>query len=208
MTLSEITPNELNEVKSWICPSVSDYPNILQVQADDGYWERQNPAELSWALFSLTVIRQFEQTLLSWQNLMHGPLHSSIGQEAVAVGTTLALKPSDKINSTHRAHHHFLAKALAYYAPADFDPGVSPLAKELKRCVRKTLAEILGLSPGWGGGRGGSMHLRDRTSGNLGTQAIVGGGIPIASGAAFAEKLRNTGNMVLSYFGDGQWQSD
>ncbi len=185
--------------------SARDYPNISCVQIDQEYWDKQNPVQLCGMFFLLQVIRQFESLLLQLdeQELIHGPIHSNIGQEAVAVGTIMALKSTDKITLTHRAHHHFLAKALMYYAPSGFDPLVSPLDKGLKKCVRKTLAEIMGLSGGWVGGRGGSMHLFDRVSANIGTSAIVGGGIPIASGAAFAEKFRRTKGVVLCYFGDG-----
>lgn len=185
--------------------SARDYPNISYVQSDQEYWAKQSPSQLYGMLFLLQTIRQFESLLLQLdeQKLIHGPLHSSIGQEAVAVGTTMALESTDKIVSTHRAHHHFLSKALMYYAPPDFDPLVSPLDEGLKRCMRKTLAEVLGLSDGWVGGRGGSMHLCDQPSGNIGTSAIVGGGIPIASGAGFAEKFRRTGGVVVCYFSDG-----
>jgi len=183
----------------------TDYPNITRVQVGDDYRQRQDKVELAVALFLLQVIRDFETLLLELdkQKLIHGPLHSSIGSEAVAVGATLALRPGDKVNSTHRAHHHFLAKALRHYAAPGFDPLTAGLDDGLKRCVRKTLAEIMGLADGWCGGRGGSMHLYDRESGNIGTNAIVGGGIPIASGAAFAEKSRGTGNVALCYLGDG-----
>ena len=183
----------------------SDYPNIVRVESDDEYFGQQARCVQANALFLLKVIREFETALLAFddQQLVHGPVHSSIGQEAVAVGTTLGLREGDKVNSTHRAHHHFLAKALVHYAPPGFDPLTAELDGGLKRCVRKTFAEVLGLSEGWCGGRGGSMHLYDPESGNVGTNAIVGGGIPIASGAAFAEQFRATGNVALSYFGDG-----
>jgi hypothetical protein len=183
----------------------SAYPNISRVESDEAYFGQQARAVQANVLFLLKVIREFETALFPFgeQGLMHGPLHSSIGQEAVAVGTTLGLREGDKVNSTHRAHHHFLAKALAHYAPAGFDPLTSELDEGLMHCVRKTFAEILGLAEGWCGGRGGSMHLYDRESGNIGTNAIVGGGIPIATGAAFAEHFRGTGKVALSYFGDG-----
>ena len=185
--------------------SSSDYPNIRHVTADDDYWRRQSAEHLAWMLFLLETIRRFETLLLQLdeKKLVHGPLHSSIGQEAVAVGATMGLKSGDKVNSTHRAQHHFLAKALTHYAAPGFNPVTSGLDDALKRCAHKTAAEILGLSEGWCCGRGGSMHLCDRASGNIGTNAIVGGGIPIASGAAFAEKLRNSGNVALCYLGDG-----
>jgi 2-oxoisovalerate dehydrogenase E1 component len=107
------------------------------------------------------------------------------------------------VASTHRAHGHFLSKALLYYAPDGYDPRQADLSEEMQQAVTKTLAEIMGLGIGWCGGRGGSMHLYDATSGNLGSNAIVGGGIPIATGAAWAQRLQNKDNVVVSFFGDG-----
>jgi len=92
---------------------------------------------------------------------------------------------------------------MSFYAPADFDPVADPLPEVLVECVRRTLAEVLGLAPGWAGGRGGSMHLFDLQSGVAGTTAIVGGGIPIAAGLALAEQLRGTDNVALAFIGDG-----
>lgn len=185
--------------------TASDYPNISFVSADEGDWNIPRPSQTAWPMFLLETIRRFETALLRLdeQKLIHGPLHSSIGEEAVAVGATLALSLSDKVISTHRAHHHFLAKAMDYYASPEFDPLTSGPDSSLVRCVRRTMSEVLGLKDGWCGGRGGSMHLYDRASGNVGTNAIVGGGVPIASGAAFAEKLRGSGAVALCYLGDG-----
>ena len=156
-------------------------------------------------LFLLHLIREFEDTLLELKdaNLVHGPVHSSIGQEANAVAAAVVLKKSDLVGSTHRAHGHFLAKAVMYYAPADFDPVRDDLTAEMQRAVSKTLAEIMGLKSGWCSGRGGSMHLCDPLSGNIGSNGIVGGGIPLATGAAWAEKLRSGPGVVVSFFGDG-----
>jgi 2-oxoisovalerate dehydrogenase E1 component len=181
----------------------ADYPNVITFQ-DQPDWRTEDRRSLSLMYLQLAVIRLFERWLLDHESLVHGPVHASIGQEAVAVGVAAALRSGDKITSTHRAHHHFLAKAMSHYAPDDYDPLADQEPPEsMRMCVRRTLAEILGLASGWQGGRGGSMHLYDRESGNVGTTAIVGGGIPIASGAAFAEKFRATGNVALAYFGDG-----
>ncbi|UCD79237.1 MAG: hypothetical protein JSW26_28195 [Desulfobacterales bacterium] len=156
-------------------------------------------------LFLLHLIREFEDTLLDLKdaNLVHGPVHSSIGQEANAAAAAVVLKKSDLVGSTHRAHGHFLAKAVMYYAPNDFDPVRDDLTADMQRAVNKTLAEIMGLKNGWCSGRGGSMHLCDPLSGNIGSNAIVGGGIPLATGAAWAEKLRSGSRVVVSFFGDG-----
>jgi 2-oxoisovalerate dehydrogenase E1 component len=156
-------------------------------------------------LFLLHLIREFEETLLELKdaNLVHGPVHSSIGQEANAAAAAVALKKSDLVGSTHRAHGHFLAKAIMYYAPNDFDPVRDELTADMQDAVKKTLAEIMGLKSGWCSGRGGSMHLCDPVSGNIGSNGIVGGGIPLATGAAWAEKLRSGDRVVVSFFGDG-----
>ena len=185
--------------------SSSDYPNIEVTQLDSEYWEDQQPSELIWALLCLQIIRKFEQSLIrpEIEELVHGPVHSSIGQEAVAVGAAMALTSDDKITSTHRAHHHFLAKAIAHYSAPSANLLSQPPSESLKQCVAKTMAEIMGLRKGWIGGRGGSMHLFDDASGNIGTQAIVAGNIPYTSGIAFAEKSRKTGNVALAYLGDG-----
>ena len=126
----------------------------------------------------LHLIREFELKLLEFKDadLIHGPVHASIGQEAVAAAVGVALRGSDMVASTHRAHGHFLAKALTYYAPAGYDALSTGLTPAMQQAVDKTLAEIMGLEAGWCGGRGGSMHLCDPVSGNLGSNAIVGGG--------------------------------
>ncbi len=153
----------------------------------------------------LHLIREFETQLLLLKDadLVHGPVHASIGQEAVAAAVAVALHKADMVSSTHRAHGHFLSKAWMYYAPDDYDPLTTAFTPAMQKAVNKTLAEIMGLKDGWCGGRGGSMHLYDAESGNLGSNAIVGGGIPIATGAAWAQKLQKKDNVVVSFFGDG-----
>jgi 2-oxoisovalerate dehydrogenase E1 component len=153
----------------------------------------------------LHLIRAFETRVLDLKeaDLIHGPAHTSVGQEAVAAGVAAALRSSDLIASTHRAHGHFLAKALLHYAPPDWAPLADETTPAMHEAIYRTLAEIMGLAAGWCGGRGGSMHLYDRASGNLGSNAIVGGGIPLATGAAWAERLRGRDTVVVSFFGDG-----
>ena len=161
--------------------------------------------DLAQMLFLLYLIREFETLVLQLKDadLVHGPVHASIGQEGVAAGVAVALRKSDLIASTHRAHGHFVSKAVVCYAPDGYDPLQTPVTEPMQRAVDKTLAEIMGLSDGWCGGRGGSMHLYDAGSGNLGSNAIVGGGIPIATGAAWAQKLQARDTVVVSFFGDG-----
>lgn len=155
-------------------------------------------------LVQMHLIRAFEEKVLELaaQGLVHGPAHSAIGQEAGAVGSALAMKPGDEVNGSHRAHHQFLAKALAHIAPAGIDPQ-AVFGQDLRDLARRTLAEIMGLAEGFCHGRGGSMHLRWKEAGNLGTNAIVGGGVPMAAGAAWAHRHAGTDNVVYSYFGDG-----
>jgi 2-oxoisovalerate dehydrogenase E1 component len=176
-----------------------------RLETDDADAQAIDRAQLIEMLFLLHLIRAFETTVLELKDadLIHGPVHASIGQEAVAAAVSVALRRTDKIASTHRAHGHFLGKAMAYYAPEGYDPVSDPVAPSMQEAIDKTLAEIMGLGDGWCGGRGGSMHLYDATSGNLGSNAIVGGGIPIATGAAWAARLRGRDDVVVSYFGDG-----
>lgn len=136
------------------------------------------------ALESLLAIRFFEEAVdgLFARGLMHGTMHLSIGQEAVATGVCAALRQSDFITSTHRGHSHCIAKG------AD---------------LTRMMAELLAKQTGYCRGRGGSMHIADAKTGNLGANGIVAGGIPIATGAALAQKLKKTDSVVVSFFGDG-----
>lgn len=154
-------------------------------------------------LFELLLIREFEKRLLELKDagLVHGPVHSSIGQEGAAVGVMSALDPRDAVASTHRGHHHFLSKAFGYYLP-DYDPQVS-VPGEMNRLVERTLAEIMGLSQGFCRGRGGSMHLGDRGCYCYGTNAIVAGGVPMATGVGWAFALDHAPQAAVSFLGDG-----
>jgi len=156
-------------------------------------------------LFDITLISGFEKALLSLKNddCVWGPVHTSIGQEAIAAGTVAALNRGDKFFGTHRSHHQFLSKALNFVLPDNWDPAKQDLPDEAETVIRRTLAEIMGLADGFCGGRGGSMHLRWKEAGFLGSNAIVGGGLPQATGSAFAEKFHKTGNIVVAFFGDG-----
>lgn len=156
-------------------------------------------------LFDVYAINEFETAVLKLKNddCVWGPVHTSIGQEAIAAASVAALRISDKFFGTHRSHHQFLSKVLQYYVPGTWNPVSDKLPEEAETVIRRTLAEIMGLADGYCGGRGGSMHLRDKQAGFLGSNAIVAGGMPLATGAAFAEKYNNTGNVVVCFFGDG-----
>jgi 2-oxoisovalerate dehydrogenase E1 component len=167
-------------------------------------WDRAGSPLLGTMLTSLHLIRAFEEKVLELADLglVHGPAHSAIGQEGGAVGSILALRASDQINGSHRGHHQFLAKSLFYVQPAGFRPDAE-FSAEIRALITKTLSEILGLAQGFCKGRGGSMHLRWAEAGNLGTNALVGGGVPLAAGAAWAHRRAATGDVAVTYFGDG-----
>lgn len=167
-------------------------------------WEAANPQLLESMLTCMHLIRTFEKSALdcSMKGLIHGPVHSSIGQEGGAAGSILALKPGDKISGSHRGHHHFLAKALSFVAPDGLQIK-KPVTEDIYGVLKKTLSEIMGLADGYCRGRGGSMHLRWGEAGMLGTNAIVGGGAPFAAGVAWSCRHAGTDNVVVNYFGDG-----
>lgn len=137
-----------------------------------------------WMYQKMCEIRDFELEVdrLFKANLIWGTCHLSVGQEASAVGAISALDEKDMITSTHRGHGHCIAKG-----------GELP----------QMFAELLGKETGYCRGRGGSMHIADLEMGNLGANGIVGGGIPIATGAALASKLKKDGKVTLCFFGDG-----
>ena len=170
--------------------------------ADAERLDRRQAARL---LFDTLAINRFEHALLELKNAgaVWGPVHTSVGQEATASAAVAALRPSDKVAATYRAHHQFLAKVLQAQAPSGWDPASGELPPAAQEVFYRTMAEIMGLAPGYCGGRGGSMHLRHDESGFLGSNAIVGGGVPLAAGAAYAEKFAGAGNVVICYVGDG-----
>jgi TPP-dependent pyruvate/acetoin dehydrogenase alpha subunit len=132
----------------------------------------------------MQMIRLFEEHVneLYTRALMPGLAHLYVGEEAVAVGICEALRPDDFITSTHRGHGHCLAK------------GASP---------DRMFAELLGKEAGYCRGKGGSMHIADPTTGNLGANAIVAGSTGIATGAAFSSKHLGTGQVTVCFFGEG-----
>jgi 2-oxoisovalerate dehydrogenase E1 component len=170
-------------------------------------WKAADPALLATMLGQLHLIRAFEETVLELasESLVHGPAHSSIGQEGGAVGSIVGLRSTDAVNGSHRGHHQFLAKAITHVSGGrlDLENLVTP---EIRTVLRRTLAEILGLAEGYCRGRGGSMHLQWFEAGALGTNAIVGGGAAMAAGNAWAQKHSGTTDLTINYFGDGASQ--
>ncbi|BBY86761.1 alpha-ketoacid dehydrogenase subunit alpha/beta [Mycolicibacterium tokaiense] len=177
----------------------------LATTAED--WKAADPALLATMLAELHLIRAFEETVLelAGEGLVHGPAHSSIGQEGGAVGSIVGLRSADAVNGSHRGHHQFLAKALTHVSGGVIDPAAAVTPK-IQRVLQQTLAEILGLAQGYCRGRGGSMHLQWFEAGALGTNAIVGGGVPMGAGNAWAQKHSGTTDLTISYFGDGSSQ--
>jgi pyruvate dehydrogenase E1 component alpha subunit len=129
-------------------------------------------------------IRRFEETVgkLFAQGQLPGFVHLYVGEEAVGVGVCCALRDDDYITSTHRGHGHVIAKG------GNFD---------------RMMAELFAKSTGYCKGKGGSMHIADFEIGMLGACGIVGGGIPVATGAALSAKTRGTDQVAVAFFGDG-----
>jgi len=140
-------------------------------------------------------IRMFEDTVydLLGRNLIKGASHLYAGEEAVAVGAISTLRDDDLITSTHRGHGHCHARG-ASLAQGD---------AARQEHYNKMMAELCGRATGYCLGRGGSMHIADVEKGNLGATGIVGGNIPVATGAGLAQKMQGTGRVVLCFFGDG-----
>ena len=147
-------------------------------------YERLTAGQIRDALYKMHLIRRFEESAEDAyvRGLSYGTMHLSIGEEATAVGACAPLSDADLITSTHRGHGHCIAKGAE---------------------VKRMFAEFLGRETGYCRGRGGSMHIADPSKGNLGANGVVGGGIPIAVGAALSVKKRKTGSVVVSFFGDG-----
>ncbi|MGN8551242.1 UNVERIFIED_CONTAM: thiamine pyrophosphate-dependent enzyme [Microbacterium sp. SLM126] len=179
----------------------------VQLSTTAADWKSADPAMLATMLGELHLVRAFEEAVLDLaaQGLVHGPAHSSIGQEGGAVGSIHGLRSTDAVNGSHRGHHQFLAKAIEHVSSGRLDPAALVTA-DLQALLQRTLAEILGLAQGFSGGRGGSMHLQWLDAGALGTNAIVGGGAPIAAGNAWAQKHAGTTDVSINYFGDGASQ--
>jgi TPP-dependent pyruvate/acetoin dehydrogenase alpha subunit len=135
-------------------------------------------------LRTMILIREFEERAIQLRlaGKIYGAVHPYVGQEAVAVGVCAHLSVTDRVTSTHRGHGHCIAKG------AD---------------VRRMFAELFGRVDGYCKGKGGSMHIADFAVGMLGANGIVGGGLPIACGAALAGQLEGKGAVTVCFFGDG-----
>ena len=179
----------------------------IELSTTGADWNDADPELLGSMLSQLHLIRAFEESVLelAGEGLVHGPAHSSIGQEGGAVGSIIGLRSTDGVNGSHRGHHQFLAKALTHVSHGVIPPA-DPVTPAIQTVLERTLAEILGLAQGYCHGRGGSMHLQWFEAGALGTNAIVGGGAPMATGNAWAQKHSSTTDLTINYFGDGASQ--
>jgi TPP-dependent pyruvate/acetoin dehydrogenase alpha subunit len=135
-------------------------------------------------LRSMVLIREFENFVgaAKFRNEIIGQVHCCTGQEAVVVGTCSALEKSDYVISNHRSHGHVLAKGAN---------------------LNSVMAEMYGKATGTNGGKGGSMHIFDKEVGSICTSAIVGSGLPIGCGSAFASKFKKDGKVTVVFLGDG-----
>ena len=164
-----------NELKELSNPKKYDKPISIK---------NQDIGSLKMMLKSMTLIRKAEQQL-AWgreNGLIGGPVHLSVGQEAIAVGVSQSLQKTDRVFGSHRSHSHLLALNPDFY---------------------RLFAEILGKKTGFSKGMGGSMHLWDQPSGFYGSVPIVSGTVPLAVGAAMAAKMQNKNDIGLVYVGDG-----
>ena len=143
-----------------------------------------NKERALWIYTKMLEIRDFEERVyrLFEENKLRGSVHLYTGEEAIAAAVCSTLTDEDYITSTHRGHGHCIAKGAE---------------------LPEALAELMGKATGYCKGRSGSMHIADFSKGNLGANAIVGGGIPIAVGAALAQKMQKKNNVSVSFFGNG-----
>jgi len=142
------------------------------------------PEKLSEMYQKMATTRAFEETAAKLFTLgkVHGTAHFCIGEEATGSGVCAALEPQDQIYATHRGHGQSISKGMD---------------------VNRMMAEFLGKSTGVCKGKGGCMHIADISAGNLGANGIVGGGIPIAVGAALSTAMQKIDRIVVCFFGDG-----
>jgi pyruvate/2-oxoglutarate/acetoin dehydrogenase E1 component/TPP-dependent pyruvate/acetoin dehydrogenase alpha subunit len=144
-------------------------------------------------------IRMFEERVydLLGRDVIKGASHLYAGEEAVAVGAISALRDDDLITSSHRGHGHCHARGAS----------IARTEEARQEHYNKMMAELCGRETGYCLGRGGSMHIADVEKGNLGATGIVGGNIPVATGAALAQQMQGTNGVVLCFFGDGASQT-
>ncbi len=169
--------------------------DLKSIMAEQGLQKE----DLLTMLRQMAEIRNFEDKVydLLGRNLIKGASHLYAGEEAVAVGALSAIRMDDFITSTHRGHGHCHAHGDKHAA--------TPEAKQAH--LNSMMAELCGRTTGYCKGRGGSMHIADVANGNLGATGIVGGNIPVATGAGLSIHMRKTDQVTLCFFGDGASQT-
>ncbi len=160
-----------------------EYANIDGYKIKDKFTGLKDNIKIK-MLKKMYEIRHFENEVEQFiiRAMIHGTCHLYTGEEATAVGAIYSINSDDYITSTHRGHGHCISKG------AD---------------LNIMMAELLGKKTGYSKGKGGSMHIADVNSGNLGANGVVGGSIGIATGAALTCKMKKNGRIVLCFFGDG-----
>src|SRR5574344_1882729 len=177
-------------------------------------------------LEDMLTIREFEEMIVKLRSGAYdackgyqyrGPTHVSIGEEATAVGCCSAIAYNDFITSTHRGHGHSLAKGCqsirgmsveelkARVPECKSDKRKDLIEAALEKHVYRCIAELFGKEDGYCKGRGGGMHIADFKAGHLGANAIVGGGVPIATGSAMSARYFKSGKVTCCFAGDGAY---
>jgi len=213
----DFTPYEIN------CGAIPAYvyKGNLKKEIEGGALTAEEAVAL---LEDMLIVREFEQMIVALRAGAYepiagfdyrGPTHVSIGQEATSVGACSALDVDDKITSTHRGHGDSVAKGTLAIRKMDDArlrtrlPGTEAKSRDdlleeaLEDHLYRTIAELFGKEDGYCKGRGGGMHIADFTAGHLGANAIVGGGVPIATGAALGLRYLKEGKVVCCFVGDG-----
>jgi pyruvate dehydrogenase E1 component alpha subunit len=163
--------------------SKKSYVNIDSFKVEDKFRQLDDKTKIE-MLRKMYQIRHFEDETEQFiiRGMIHGTCHLYTGEEAIAVGAINAIKSDDYITSTHRGHGHCIAKGSD---------------------INSMMAELLGKRTGYCKGKGGSMHIADIDSGNLGANGVVGGSIGIATGAALTCRMKKNGKITVCFFGDG-----
>jgi 2-oxoisovalerate dehydrogenase E1 component len=225
-------PNYLSDMRPEFDPFELDcgtikgfqYKSDLKAEIEAKSIEKREAVEI---LENMLMIRELEEMIVKLRSGAYepisdfnyrGPTHVSIGQEGTAAGSCTALAMNDKITSTHRGHGDSMAKGTAVIFRMDEEallervPGSTSTGKELLEEVLEdhvyhTICELFGKEDGYCKGRGGGMHIADFAVGHLGANAIVGGGVPIATGAAMGLRYQKTGEVVCCFAGDGAYSN-
>ncbi|RPJ50512.1 MAG: thiamine pyrophosphate-dependent dehydrogenase E1 component subunit alpha, partial [Acidobacteria bacterium] len=196
----------------------------LQTELDAGQLSEQQARDL---LEDMLIVREVEEMIVRLRSGAYepirdfnyrGPTHVSVGQEGSSVGACSVLTAADYITSTHRGHGDSLARgcvALRQMTADELRHRLNSLAatreelleEALTHHVYRTIAELFGKEDGYCKGRGGSMHIADFSVGHLGANAIVGGNVPIATGAALGLRYLQTGGVVCCFAGDGAFSN-